>query len=251
MPTDPIAPDDEIESIDFGRKNVEQLRAECRTIWSANVKPPAEWWPLRGGPADGEQAPRYAPTFSGNWVNDKGDVVMLTYEWVKEGDEWYGEFAGMKNTRLLADEVVEDQMSQERGEAEPEMVDLEKMTTEEALAFLKDDNERRITELFELSNGQIELDRSADLDLACVRIFVKRILLFISPKMHVEAELEYENHRSRYFDEIEDKFTKFQDEREKALAQARLSMQGPPPGMGPPGSEPRIAFSPRRVRRAN
>lgn len=250
MTPEPSEPDDAIESIGFSdTPDIEKLRKECRQTWTEKADPKADWWPLRGGPADGETAPRSGPTFSGNWVNDKCDVVLLTYEWVKHDEEWYGEFAGMSNTRLLADQTMEASFDQERGEPEPEMVDLEAMTVDEALAFLIEDNERRITEFFEISDGQIDLEHAVDLDVKFIRIFVNRILGFMSPKMHTEASLEYENHRSRHIDEIEDKYNKFQDEREQAMAQARLSMQGPPPGMPAPGAMERVKLPPRRVRR--
>jgi hypothetical protein len=237
--------------------DIDKLRAECRQSWTDMAEKNSLWSPLRGGPADGEYAPRHGPTFSGSWVTDRGDVVLLTYEWVQDGTgepdspiDCYGEFAGMSNTRLLADETMDAEFEKIRAEAEaePEPVDLETMTTEEALAFLTEDNARRVTELYELSDGQVELDNA--FDLAHVKIFVNRILLFMSVKIHTEAQLEYEDHRSRKLDEIEDKFNKFQDERERALAQARLQVsQGPPPGMAPPGMQERINLPPRRIRR--
>lgn len=257
MTPDPIevSEDDELESIGVDPDKVSEFRAQCAQGWLDNATDGWELGTLRGGPLDTMAAPRNAGAseWRGAWCTDEGRPVLVAYEWVKdEGDEhWHGEYAGVVDISELATDTMEAEFDKERAhpEDEPEPVDLETMTTEDALAFLVDDNARRITELFEISNGQLELDNA--FDLAFVKIFVNRILNFMSPKMHTEASLEYENHRSRAIDEIEDKFLKFQDERERAMAQARLSMQGSPPGaMPPPGAMERVTLPPRRIRRA-
>lgn len=245
--------EDELESIAVEPDKLNDFRVQCTQAWLDNAVDGWELGILRGGPLDTMAAPRNpgAADWRGSWADDDGHPILVSYEWVKDvGDEhWHGEYAGTTDLTDLATETMEAEFDKERAEpeAEPEPVDLEKMTTDEALAFLKEDNERRITELFELSSGQLELDNA--FDLAFVKIFVNRILLFMSIKTHTDAELEYEDHRSRQFDEIEDKFNKFQDEREQALARARLQMQGPPPGMPPPGATERVVLPNRRIRR--
>jgi hypothetical protein len=254
MTPEPITgiPDDEIESIEVDPDKLGEFRQQCAQAWLEHAKEGWELGMLRGGPLDTMAAPRNpgAKDWRGAWADDTGRPILVSYEWAKdEGEEhWHGEYAGTRDLTDLASETMEDEFEKERAQPEPELVDLDSMTNEEALAFLKGDNERRITELLELSDGQLDLEHAHD--LMFVKIFVNRILLFMSPQIHAEAQLEFENLRSCKFDEIEDKYNEFQAERERALAQARLSMQGPPPGMAPPGVAERVVLPSRRIRRS-
>jgi hypothetical protein len=200
---------------------------------------------LHGGPFDGEFFP-YNPE-SGDFpsvferqADVGGEWVMARYERTDDGAY---EYAGAKSIAYIATEATQPAPSEEE-----ELVDLDSMTSAEALAFLQEDNERRITELLENTGGQVDLSEA--FDARFLRIFVNRILLFMSPMIHEEASLEFENARSRKLDELQDKYEEMYAQREAALAQARLSMQGPPPGMGAQGGAGGAVTMPnRRIRR--
>lgn len=259
MTPDPLEMPDTEEEVLLDATKLLEFRAQCAAEWMDKAE---EGWTtgmLRGGPLDSMAAPRNVGVseWTGAWANDEGEPILVTYEWVKdeEDDRWFGEYAGTRKVADIASETMESFFAGERGAPEEELepVDLDSMSTEDALAFLREDNARRVAELFELSGGSLDVEHSSELDVGFLKIFVRRILTVMSTKMLTGAELEYENFRSQFFDELEDKFNKFQDERDAAMAQARLSLQGPPPGMpgmvpGGPAPE-RVTFPPRRIRR--
>ena len=194
---------------------------------------------LCGGPLDGREInDMVLDHYETQAIIDSDVWAIVRYERNPDGEM---EYVGAKSIADIATQATQPP-------AEPCLVDLESMSVTDATAFLRDDNERRIAELLEATDGAVDLTNA--FDILYVRTFVTEILKGLSTKGFEAANLAYEDERSTLIDVISDKYEAFQNEREAALARAKLAVEaGPPPGTVQHNG--RITMPSRRVRRAN
>ena len=106
---------------------------------------------------------------------------------------------------------------------------------EDAHAFLKDDNERRVAEMKDRTGGKVNLDGAFDSLRATV--YLKHLCL----EMGVldRADFDFEGQRSTQLDTIEAEVTQHEEKMKAALAQAKL--MGDMPGHLDGAAGPRLA----------
>lgn len=229
------------------------MRADCRQQWAMPATEDPESFrevTLHGGPLDKEAVfwHRGENLWSGSWFKDDGTMILVRYELTGLAD---AEYAGEQSMTDLAYEVADiafegaRDSATEAGAPELEGIDLETMSTDDALEFLLEDNERRVAEFKENTEGQVDL--SDAFDITFVRVFLDHLVRHTSAKVYTEASLEFEDRRSRLLDKVEEQYVAQLKQREAAMAQARLMGQGGPP----PGAMRPVAMPPRRIRRGN
>lgn len=208
-------------------------RSECIDAWEDNAPEDSGFIELRGGILDGFNV-RWAEgesDWSGAYYDDEGRQIMVRYVMGEDGPEP----GGTKLMTDIADEAIADQFPS--GSVEPDVVDLDQMTAAEATEFLIEDNDRRVTELMELSGGQVDLTNA--FDTLFIKVYLRHLVEWTHEKLANAARLDFEDQRSRLLDEVTDKMAAMQAEREKMVNQARLmGGQGAPMMMGPNGPVP-------------
>jgi len=104
--------------------------------------------------------------------------------------------------------------------------------TEDDHAFLKDDNERRVREMKERTDGKVNLDGAFD------SLRATTYLKHLCVEMGVldRADFDFEGQRSVQLDKIEAEVTEHEEKMRAALAQAKLmgNMPGHVEGAGGP-----------------
>jgi hypothetical protein len=204
-------------------------RSECIDAWEDNAPVAAKRIVLQGGPLD-----QYsvlwgdgAEDWTGTYYNDAGDMVLYRYEMGEDGPEYSG-------VQLITDIADAATGAHEPGpldeETRPEnlpTLDLETMTAEEATDVLIEDNDRRVTQMREATNGQVDLTNA--FDILFLKVYLTHLVEEGSPSIAGEARLDFEDQKSRMLDEIIANFEKMQAEREKMMAQQRLAVQQAPP----------------------
>jgi hypothetical protein len=111
-------------------------------------------------------------------------------------------------------------------------------TPEEAHHFLKDDNERRCTELLERTQGRINLNGAWESMRATT--YLKH--LCVEMGVLDRADLDFEGQRSTALDKIEEEVT--QHEAALAKAQAQAKLMGKLPGHLDGAAGPRLLRPP-------
>lgn len=222
--------------------DLEDLRTECRLAWFDGSPRNAPTVSFVSGPLRGFAAPwpGEGRIWQGSWFDDAGQQVLVTYEL---NDEGVAEYSGSKTMADIATDTTNAAFEGLRDHGDEPDVDLEKMPAREARDFLKLDNERRRTELFEASEGQVDLTNAFDLLEALVLL---RHLVGKDAELSLGATLDFENQVSLKLDEIQTKYEEFQAAREVAQRQAVLQGNAPP---GTPIHNGRVTMPARRVRR--
>lgn len=219
------------------------LRAECRDAWIPRDKEALIWWELANGPLRGERVPEPAEgrTWQGTWFDDAGQQILVTYEL---NDEGVAEYSGSKTMADIATDTTNAAFEPLRDHGDEPDVDLDKMPEHEARDFLRLDNERRRTELFEASDGQVDLTNA--FDLLEILTLLRHLVAFTSSPLELDATLDFENQVSLKLDEIQTKYEEFTEARDIAQRQAVLQGNAPP---GTPIHNGRVTMPARRVRR--
>jgi hypothetical protein len=219
--------------------DLEDLRTECRLAWSDGIKGDAPMLKLANGPLRGYSVPEpEGKVWQGAWFDDAGQQVLVTYE---INDEGIAEYSGSKTMADIATDVANSSFDAEREHGDEPDVDIDALPAEEACEFLKLDNERRVRELFEASEGQADLSNA--FDLLEVQIMLRHLIAAAGPKVKLETELDFGNEVSLKLDDIEDKYEKFREARE--IAEREAMLQGGPR----PVHQGRVTMPPRRIRR--